>query len=145
MRKHWETGVWAKLSVFHDGQFWVGVFERVEAGRLTACRVAFGAEPSCEELFEFVVKRYEALDFSTEIETCGMTKPPRNPKRREREARKEAARSCRASTRTQAAFAEQRALQAGELKRSAESRREAHAEEKRLKLVAKRKRHHRGH
>lgn len=41
-----EIGVSSTLTVYHDGQFWVGVFERVEEGRLSARRVVFGTEPS---------------------------------------------------------------------------------------------------
>ena len=35
-----------KLTVFFEGPFWVGVFERVAEGKLSACKVTFGAEPS---------------------------------------------------------------------------------------------------
>ena len=35
----------AGLTVFFEGPFWVGVFERVEDGRLSVCRVVFGSEP----------------------------------------------------------------------------------------------------
>ena len=30
------------LTVFFDNPFWVGVFERVEGGKLSACKVTFG-------------------------------------------------------------------------------------------------------
>ncbi len=34
-----------KLTVFFEEPFWVGVFERIENGRLFAAKVTFGAEP----------------------------------------------------------------------------------------------------
>lgn len=45
MRK---ISVSSTLVVRFDGQLWVGIVERVEDGQLSACRVVFGAEPSCE-------------------------------------------------------------------------------------------------
>ena len=33
------------LTLFHDGQFYVGIFERREGMQLSVCRVVFGAEP----------------------------------------------------------------------------------------------------
>ena len=32
------------LTVFFQAPFWIGVFERVEDGRLSACKVTFSAE-----------------------------------------------------------------------------------------------------
>ena len=34
-----------KLTVYFEDPFWVGVFERVEEGKLSVCKVTFGAEP----------------------------------------------------------------------------------------------------
>ncbi len=33
-----------KLTVFFEDPFWVGVFERVSDGKLSVCKVTFGAE-----------------------------------------------------------------------------------------------------
>ena len=33
------------LTVYFDDPFWVGVFERMDGGKLSACKVTFGAEP----------------------------------------------------------------------------------------------------
>lgn len=33
-----------KLTVFFEDPFWVGVFERVSEGKLSACKVTFGAD-----------------------------------------------------------------------------------------------------
>ena len=52
------------LTVLHDGQFWVGIFEHADEGRYGACRVVFGAvEPADVELLEFVVRRWTTLAF----------------------------------------------------------------------------------
>ena len=35
----------AKLTVFFEEPFWVGVFERISDEKLSVCKVTFGAEP----------------------------------------------------------------------------------------------------
>lgn len=39
-----------KLTVYFEDPFWVGVFERVEGGKLPVCKVTFGAEPKDYEV-----------------------------------------------------------------------------------------------
>ena len=46
--------VTGKLTVFFEKPFGVGGFERTEAGRLSACRVTFDAEPKEYEVRAFV-------------------------------------------------------------------------------------------
>ncbi len=41
-----------KLTVYHDGQFWVGVVEEVVNGKLKAGRYLFGSEPKDQEPHE---------------------------------------------------------------------------------------------
>ena len=53
-----------KLTVFFDGHFWVGVFERNTDGLLEVCRVVFGAEPNEGQLHEFILHRWNTLVFS---------------------------------------------------------------------------------
>ena len=77
-----------KLTVYFDDPFWVGVFERIEDGRLSACKVTFGAEPKDYEVWEFVLKHYYELKFSSAVET-GSRSAADNPKRRQRNARKQ--------------------------------------------------------
>ena len=40
-----QSSVSSTLTVYHDGQFWVGLAEHVEDGRYGAARIVFGAEP----------------------------------------------------------------------------------------------------
>ena len=42
----------ARLTVYFEGPFWVGVLEREEAGRLEACKVTFGAEPKDRQVYD---------------------------------------------------------------------------------------------
>ena len=57
-----QISVSSTLTVYQNGQFWVGLAEHVENGRYGAARIVFGAEPSDEEILRFVVKQMgEAL------------------------------------------------------------------------------------
>ena len=139
MRK---TAVSAALTVYHDGQFWVGVAERVEAGRLSACRLVFGAEPSDEEIFGLVASGWEKLSFSESIE-CEPPKVAANPKRRQRDAARKL-KERGASTKAQQALSEQREVSA--LQRKAEAR-DAKDESQRRRYEMRKvgqKRRHRG-
>lgn len=139
MRK---TSVSSTLVVCFDGQFWVGIVERVEGGRLSACRVVFGAEPSDEEVFAFVLGEWARLPLSEPV-ACETHEMARNPKRRQREAAREARRA-KPSTKAQLALAEQRDAMA---QKSAEHRRELREEERRRfeQRQQKAKRKRRGH
>ena len=77
-----------KLIVFFEEPFWVGVFERVSEGNLSVCKVTFGAEPKDYEVYEFVLKNYYQLQFSPAVAT-GVKEASRNPKRVQREVRKQ--------------------------------------------------------
>lgn len=131
------------FTVYFDGQFWVGIVERIEEGGLSAARVVFGAEPSDEEVFRFVLERWGTLRFSPEVE-AERGKEPGNPKRRQREAAKAAAKAA-PSTKAQQAIAEMREQgKAAARKKSAAARKEAAAEKRALR-ARKRKEKHRGH
>ena len=76
------------LTVFFDEPFWVGEFERSEKGKLSAAKVTFGAEPKDSEVWEYVLKHYYELKFSPAVETQ-VKQTANNPKRRQRNARKQ--------------------------------------------------------
>lgn len=77
-----------KLSVFYDEPFWVGVFERIEDGKLSVAKVTFGAEPKDYEVYDFVLKHYYNLQFSPAVEVAVAQKHI-NPKRMQREIKKQ--------------------------------------------------------
>lgn len=72
-----------KLTVYHDGQFWVGVVEDVSGERLKACRFLFGAEPHDAEVLDFVRMRMnDLLERTTQTVDRGTAETKRiNPKR----------------------------------------------------------------
>ena len=77
-----------KLTVFFEEPFWVGVFECVSDGKLSVCKVTFGAEPKDYEIYDFVLKNYYRLRFSPAVAT-DVKEAGRNPKRVQREVRKQ--------------------------------------------------------
>lgn len=50
-----------KLTVYFEEPFWVGVFERIEDGKLSVAKVTFGAEPKDYEVQEYIQKYYFTL------------------------------------------------------------------------------------
>ena len=58
----------SSLTVFFEAPFWVGVFERVDNGMLSACKVNFGSEPKDYEVWEYILQHYHELDFSPAVE-----------------------------------------------------------------------------
>ena len=77
-----------KLTVYFEEPFWVGVFERIEDGKLSVAKVTFGAEPTDYEVQEYIQKYYFSLKFSPAVDTV-VKDIKRNPKRMQREAKKQ--------------------------------------------------------
>lgn len=77
-----------KLTVYFEEPFWVGVFERIEDGKLSVAKVTFGAEPKDYEVQEYIQKYYFSLKFSPAVDTV-VRETKRNPKRIQREAKKQ--------------------------------------------------------
>ena len=69
------------LTVFFEDPFWVGVFERIDDGKLSVCKVTFGAEPKDYDVWEFILQNYDKLVFSPAVET-ETKQTADNPKRR---------------------------------------------------------------
>ncbi len=77
-----------KLTVFFEEPFWVGVFEQMSDGKLSVCKVTFGAEPKDHEVWDFILRHYSNLKFSPAVET-EVKQTADNPKRRQRNAKKQ--------------------------------------------------------
>ena len=77
-----------KLTVYFEEPFWVGVFERIEDGKLSVAKVTFGAEPKDYEVHEYIQNYYSSLKFSPAVDTV-VKDIRRNPKRMQREAKKQ--------------------------------------------------------
>ena len=138
-----QISVSSTLTVYHDGQFWVGLAEHVEGGRYGAARIVFGAEPSDEEILRFVVNKWAKLEFFGD-EPAETRKPARNPKRRAREAAKALKRPAM-GTKAQQALANQRETMKRESVRVRKQRHAEKADARFEQRKLKRKQKHRGH
>ena len=115
---------YASLTVWFEGPFWVGVLQREDGGRLTACRHVFGAEPKEQEVYQWLLREWQHLTFSP-----GVPAGDRNhdrPKRRRREAQ-----TPPAGTGTKAQQALQLQREQGKAERQVLSREAREAEEAR--------------
>ena len=131
------------LTVFFEEPFWVGVFERVSAGKLSVCKVTFGAEPKDYEVYDFILERYDTLKFSEAVE-MNIRRTADNPKRRQRNV-KERLRKAGIGTKSQQALQKQR--EASKIERRRITKEEQDAEKRRQRALKgrQRKEKHRGH
>ena len=132
-----------KLTVFFEEPFWVGVFERISGGKLSVCKVTFGAEPKDYEVLDFILKHYWELTFSPAVET-EVRQRADNPKRRRRGAGKEL-RTLGIGTRSQQALQRQREERKTEKRQVSRAQQQAEKERQFALKQQKRKAKHRGH
>ena len=132
----------SRLTVYFEEPFWVGVFERVEDGKLSACKVTFGAEPKDAEVYDFVLRHYDGLRFSPAVE-AHVKEDKRNPKRLQRDVKKQL-QNCAAGTKAQQALKLQH--EKNKKERKVKSRTEKLAQQERLFALKqqKKKQKHRG-
>ena len=133
----------SKLTIYFDEPFWVGVFEELDGDKLSVCRTVFGAEPTDAQVWEFVLANYRRLQFSAPVK-AEQKQNADNPKRRQRNARKQMEASG-IGTKSQQAL--QKQYEENKLERKQRSREQKEAEKQRLFELKqqKRKEKHRGH
>ena len=131
------------MTVCFDDPFRAGPFERMDDGKLSARKVTFGAEPKDYEVWAFVLEHYHQLTFSPAIE-ANTRQAADNPKRRQRNAGKQMARTG-VGTKSQQAL--QMQLEQNKQERRAKSREEKLAEAERLFALKQQKKRekHKGH
>ena len=78
-----------KLTIYFEEPFWVGIFERSIDEKFSVCKVVFGAEPKDNEIFGLVLNRYGKLKYSPEILYEKAFKEKVNPKRVQRDVKKQ--------------------------------------------------------
>ena len=131
------------LTVFFEEPFWVGVFESTDRGKLSVSKVVFGAEPKDCEVFEFVLRHYSELRFSPAVTTVER-KTVHNPKRIQREVRKQTSASG-IGTRSQQAIKLQQEKNKQERKVLSREQKEAEKARKFDLKQQKKNEKHRGH
>lgn len=131
-----------KLTVFFEDPFWVGVFERIEDGKISVAKITFGAEPKDAEVYAFVLNRYGGLRFSPSLSTA-VREEKKNPKRRLREVKRNLQKKG-IGTKSQQALQLQREQSKREGKEKSRKQKEAESERKFTLKRQKKKDKHRG-
>ena len=132
-----------KLTVYFEEPFWVGIFERIEDGKLSVAKVTFGTEPKDYEVYEFILKHYYSLQFSPAVAAV-VKETKRNPKRVQRDVKKQL-QDIGIGTKSQQALKLQQ--EQNKQERKAKSREQKLAEAERMFELKqqKKKAKHRGH
>ena len=63
-----------RLTVFFENPFWVGIIECNEDGKLTVTKITFYKEPKDYEIRDFILKKYNQLNFSPAVENVVIEK-----------------------------------------------------------------------
>ena len=58
----------AKLTVFFEEPFWVGLYQRWSGPKLEVAKITFGAEPKDGEVYQFLLEHWKRLSFSPPVE-----------------------------------------------------------------------------
>ena len=135
---------YAKLTVLFEAPFWVGIYEREGSGDYEVCKILFGAEPKDYEVYAYLLEHWRQLRFSPSMEAATLEKRTCNPKRLQRQIKKQL-RTVGIGTRAQQALKLQR--EQGKAARKQADRQEREAEQKRLFALRREKRRekHKGH
>ena len=131
----------SSLTILFEDPFWVGIYQRTGGGTCQVCRSVFGGEPKDYEVYEFLLKNWQKLQFSPPVPAEHTAERKINPKRMQREIRSQV-QDQGISTKAQQALQLQRE-QAG-LARKERRREEREAERERqyaLRQEKKRQKH----
>lgn len=133
------------LTVCFEAPFWIGVYERTSGGRYEVCKITFGAEPKEYEVYGYLLQNWRQLRFSPSVRADEDADKPCNPKRLQREIRRQLRDSSGIGTKAQQAL--QLQWEQSKQERHTRSREQKEAEkQRRFELrQAKRKEKHRGH
>lgn len=135
-----------KLTIFYDGQFYVGVVEIVDGNTLRAYRNIFGQEPKDQDVLEFIYNDLSSLierNKQKGLITDQTIQKKINPKRLQRIVSKER-KQVGVSTKAQEAIKEEYALRKKEKLDKNKQLRDKHKQYKREKKTQKAKNKHRG-
>jgi long-subunit acyl-CoA synthetase (AMP-forming) len=141
-----EEGPIVKLTIYYDGQFYVGIVETVDGNTLRAYRNIFGPEPKDQDVLEFIYSDLLSLierNKQKGIITDQDIQRKINPKRLQRMVSKEI-KQVGFSTKAQEALKEEFALRKKEKVMRNKQLRDKQKQDKREKKILKAKNKHRG-
>ncbi|MGI6109898.1 MAG: YjdF family protein [Eubacteriaceae bacterium] len=134
----------AKLTVYFEDPFWVGVIECEAHHKLEVSRIVFGAEPKDTEIYAFLLTHWNRLHFSPPVNADRQEERHINPKRMQRIVSRQINTTGTGTKAQQALKAEHDQNAVMRKSRRHEKREEDKQHQFELK-TAKRKEKHRGH
>ena len=132
------------LTVMFEDPFWIGLFEITDEDGLHVCKVTFGAEPTDKEVMEFIEKNWHRLQFSQPVDVVPTSETRKNPKRQQREAKKQM-QSQGIGTKSQQALKLQQEQNKVERKCRSKAERDGEKQRQFELRYAKKKEKHKGH
>ena len=81
--------VCVQLTVLFEEPFWIGLCERQDSSGYAAGKITFGAEPKDYEVLAFLLARWYEIPFCRPVPEAMPERRAVNPKRMQREARRE--------------------------------------------------------
>ena len=133
----------SSLTILFEDPFWVGIYQRTGGGTCQVCRIVFGGEPKDYEVYEFLLKNWQKLQFSPPVPAENGTERRINPKRMQREIN-DRLRDRGVGTRAQQALQLQREQAGLARKERRREKREAERERQYALRQEKKKQKHRG-
>ena len=134
----------SKLTVLFEDPFWIGLYERTENMRYEVCKITFGAEPRDYEVYDFILKNWSGLRFSPSVAAATAAERRINPKRLQREIKRQTGESG-VGTKAQQALKLQQEQGKQARKVTSREQREEEAERQYSLHQEKRREKHRGH
>jgi hypothetical protein len=136
--------MYTSLVVFFEDPFWVGLFEVNDEGQAKYCRVVFGSEPALPDVYALILWEFYKLKFTDSISTDTPLPLPPNPKRLNRQIRKEL-KSRAGISKSRDAIKKSLEENAAVKKARNSDLEKAKQEKKRILKIEKKKEKHRGH
>ena len=81
--------VCVQLTVLFEEPFWIGLCERQDSSGYAAGKITFGAEPKDYEVLAYLLAHWYEVPFSKPVPEAMPERRAVNPKRMQREARRE--------------------------------------------------------
>jgi hypothetical protein len=132
------------FTVLFEDPFWILLCERFDCGRYEVCKITFGAEPKEYDVYDYLLKNWNTLNFgSFKLETA-QSIGRLNPKRMQREIAKQTADKGLGTKAQQALKAMREETKTARKVRSREER-EAEKDRRFAQRLEKQKEKHRGH
>lgn len=134
----------ASITVLFEDPFWIGLFQREWPDGYQVCKIVFGPEPKDYEVYHYLLQHWSRLQFGPSMEGGECPQGRINPKRLQRQIRKQLSQPT-IGTKAQQALQQQREAHKSLRQTAVRQRREEEADRRFLLRQEKKKAKHKGH